>query len=131
VVIIQRDPYQNQAVWFWKYFPTALQTKLQIQPKVSDITTMLQNAGFKDVEAIPIDDPMAKRFYDPTAPLDPQFRDSFSEFSYLTPEDIGEGVMKLNAAIQDGSVEIEINNCKERFRELGGTVFLIFGNKVQ
>jgi SAM-dependent methyltransferase len=129
LIIIQRDPTQNQAVWFWKYFPAALQTKLKIQPRVKEITNMLENLGFEKIVATPVDDPMAKRFYDPKAPLDPQFRNSFSDFSYLTPEEVDKGKMEIMAAIKEGTVEKEIDKCKNRFEVLGGTVYLIRGLK--
>lgn len=131
IIIIQRDPLQNQAVWFWKYFPQALQKKLQIQPKVRDITEILRQLGIKDVHAIPLNDPMAKGFYKPQAPLDPKFRRAFSDFSYLSKQEVDQGIDNLRKAIQDGSVAIEIETCKRNFNQLGGTVHLIHGLKTQ
>jgi len=130
IIIVQRDPTQNQAVWFWKYFPKALETKLMIQPKVSEIVSWLNTMSLSNVEAIPIDDPMAKGFYNPETPLDPRFRSSFSEFSYLSEEDIREGVENLSKAIQDGSALEDIKQCRNRFKEIGGTVHFIKGEKL-
>ena len=130
IVIIQRDPIQNKAVWFWKYFPQALGTKLKIQPEVSFLTQWLQELGLSKVTAIPIDDPMANRFFDPSSPLDPGFRRSFSEFSYLSDEDVLQGENKLRQAIRNGTVANEIDRCKDEFKTIGGTVFLISGKKI-
>jgi len=129
IIIIQRDPIQNQAVWFWKYFPKGLETKLKIQPKVSEIKKWLNLIGFENIKAIPISDPMAKGFYEPESPLDPKFRCSFSEFSYLSDEDIRLGVERLSQSIENGSVHTDIERCKNRLREIGGTVYLIQGEK--
>ena len=129
LVIIQRDPSQNQAVWFWKYFPEALQKKLVIQPPVADLITWLKDLGLSRVTAAPIADPMVKGFYDAGAPLNPGFRKSFSEFSYLTDDEMDAGVKNLRKAISDGSAQEEIKICKERFDKLGGTVFVVSGLK--
>jgi hypothetical protein len=129
LVIIQRDPIQNQAVWFWKYFPQALDTKMKIQPKVADLVHWLQDLGLSNVNAIPIDDPMALNFYEPTSPLDPKFRRSFSEFSYITEGETIRGIARLRNAIKDGSVHDMIAQCKGDFRKIGGTVFIISGEK--
>ena len=59
IVIIQRDPSQNQTVWFWKYFPKALETKLQIQPKINTLVQWFKDAGLSEVQATPINDPIA------------------------------------------------------------------------
>lgn len=130
IVIIQRDPLQNQAVWFWRFFPQALETKLKIQPKVSDISNWLKEIGFSNVTSKPINDPMAIYFYDPNSPLDPKFRRSFSDFSYLSEEDVTKGVNKLKIAIKNGTVMDEINRCKDDFNKIGGTVFLITAEKL-
>jgi ubiquinone/menaquinone biosynthesis C-methylase UbiE len=129
IVIIQRDPVQNQAVWFWKYFPKALQTKMKIQPKVVELVRWLQDLGLSNVEATPVDDPLALDFYEPISPLDPKFRRSISEFSYLTEEETEQGITRLRNAIKDGSVYDVIAQCKEDFEKLGGTVFVISGEK--
>lgn len=125
IVIIQRDPIQNQAVWFWKYFPQALETKMKIQPKVAELAHWLQDLGLSNVNAIPIDDPMSLDFYEPASPLDPKFRRSFSEFSYITEEETMRGIARLRNAIEDGSVHDVIAQCKGDFRKIGGTVFMI------
>jgi len=99
IFIVQRDPSQNQAVWFWKYFPRALEVKLIIQPKIEMYVEWFGCFGLKDVTAEAIQDPMIQGFFDPRAPLDPEFRRSFSD-------------------------------CKLRFAEIGGTVFVVSGNKI-
>jgi ubiquinone/menaquinone biosynthesis C-methylase UbiE len=129
IILIQRDPSQNQTVWFWKYFPKALETKLQIQPKISTLVEWFEVAGLSEVQATPINDPMAKRFFEPESPLDPIFRRSFSEFSYLSAEGVERGVEMLKQSIHDGSVNQEIENCIRGFKKIGGTVFLIHGTK--
>jgi len=130
ILLVQRDPTQNQAVWFWKYFPKALETKMIIQPKISMIKEWLENLDLKNVAAVPIHDPMIQGFYEPEAPLKDGFRRSFSEFSYLSPSEMQEGVEKLKQAIQDGSVKEDIARCKFRFTEIGGTVFVVSGEKI-
>jgi hypothetical protein len=130
IIIIQRDPSQNQAVWFWKYFPEALETKLKIQPNVSEILNWLSELGLSKVQAYPVHDPMAKGFFNPESPLDSNFRKSFSDFSYLTPDQIRTGIESLSQSIIDGSVHKEITECKEKFKKIGGTVFFIQGHKV-
>ena len=129
IFIIQRDPSQNQAVWFWKYFPRALEIKLMIQPKVEMLIEWLEGFGVEDVTAEPVYDPMSPDFFDPQAPLDPRFRRSFSDFSYLTENEIQIGMQELRCANQDGSVMDEIETCKIRFSEIGGTVFVVSGEK--
>ena len=125
LVIVQRDPTQNQAVWFWEYFPKALETKLQIQPQISTIVEWLKESGFCDVKAQAIYDPMIAGFFETTAPLDPGFRKSFSEFSYLGEQEMQVGVEKLREAIERGIVYDKIAACKRKFDEIGGTVFAV------
>ena len=129
IIIVQRDPTQNQAVWFWKYFPAALETKLLIQPKVSTLQNWLRELGLSQVSAQPINDPMNKRFYDPCAPLDPEFRRSHSDFSYLSEADVEKGVEKLRRAIQSGEADQNILECRKKFEEIGGTVFIVSAKK--
>jgi len=129
IFIVQRDPSQNQAVWFWKYFPRALEIKMMIQPKVEMLEEWLENMGLENVTAEAVHDPMIQGFYDPAAPLDPGFRRSFSEFSYLSENEIQIGLQKLISANKDGSVNDDIEACKLRFSEIGGTVFIISGEK--
>jgi hypothetical protein len=130
IFIVQRDPSQNRAVWFWKYFPKAVETKMIIQPKISILVEWLKSFGLKNVRATPIHDPMICNFYEPEAPLDPGFRRSFSEFSYLSEDERQVGVEKLKRAINDGNVWEDIAKCKLRFTEIGGTVFVVSGEKV-
>lgn len=129
IFIIQRDPSQNQAVWFWKYFPRALEIKLKIQPKVEMLVDWLERFGVKNVTAEAVYDPMSPGFFDPKAPLDPRFRRSFSDFSYLTDYEIQIGIQDLDRANRDGSVMDEIEASKLRFSEIGGTVFVVSGEK--
>ena len=129
IAIVQRDPSQNEAVWFWKYFPKALETKLVIQPRVEVLQEWLCELGIDDVKARPVDDPMIAGFYTAEAPLRPAFQRSFSEFSYLTPSELAQGVKRLCAAIHAGHVVQEIDACKRRFAEIGGTVFVLSGMK--
>jgi len=130
IIIIQRDPSQNKAVWFWHYFPNALKTKLVIQPEITRIIEWLNEIGLSNVDAIPINDPMVRNFYDPNSILDPSFRKSFSEFSYLSKKDIISGLEKLNEDIENGLVYNKIMECKQKFAEIGGTVFLISAKKL-
>ena len=127
--IVQRDPSQNQAVWFWKFFPRALEIKMMIQPKIEMLAEWLENLGLENVTAEAVHDPMIRGFYDPKAPLDPGFRRSFSDFSYLSEDDIQIGLQKLLSANNDGSVMDDIEACKLRFSEIGGTVFVVSGEK--
>ena len=131
LVIVQRDPTQNQAVWFWEYFPQALETKLQLQPKISKITQWLEESGLCDIKVTAIYDPMIAGFFEATAPLDPGFRRSFSEFSYLGEQEMQAGVEKLQEAIESGAVYDKIAECKRKFAEIGGTVFAITAMKRQ
>lgn len=130
LVIVQRDPTQNQAVWFWKYFPKALETKLVIQPKVSSIKDWLAHLGLHEVMAEPINDPMSLKFFQPESPLDPGFQKSFSEFSYLSKAEKEEGIAALRRAVEDGTALLDIESSKEKFRKIGGTVFMITAKKV-
>jgi SAM-dependent methyltransferase len=125
LLIIQRDPIQNQAVWFWKYFPKALEKKLVIQPPIEVLIKWLKDLGFSKVKAIPVDDPMIKGFYNAEAPLHPSFRKSFSEFSYLTETELENGVKMLKKAIMEGCAQKEIEKCKKNFLKIGGTVFIV------
>lgn len=131
ILIFQRDPSQNKTVWFWKYFPKALSTKLLIQPQVATLETWLIEAGFVDVAKTPINDPMIRGFYNPEAPLDSGFRRSFSEFSYLSEEDVYKGVRELRMAIQDGSVNNDIERCRRGFASIGGTVYMLSASKMR
>lgn len=129
IVIVQRDPSQNKSVWFWKYFPKALEKKLIIQPPIKDVIKWLSEVGFMDITANPVDDPMIKGFYDFNAPLNPSFRKSFSEFSYLSENEMEDGVRRLRRAIADGSAVKHIEESKTTFSEIGGTVFVVSAHK--
>lgn len=129
LVIIQRDPSQNKAVWFWKYFPKAIEKKLIIQTKISEIVQWLIEFGMKNVTAIPIEDMMIDNFFDPYGPLKKKFRNAFSEFSYLSNDEYKQGIKKLENAIKDESVHKIIEHSKRKFKEIGGTVFVINATK--
>ena len=62
IIIIQRDPSQNMAVWFWHYFPQALEVKLNIQPNVNTIMGWLDDIGLREISATPLMDPMSRDF---------------------------------------------------------------------
>ena len=129
VAIVQRDPSQIQAVWFWEYFPAALATKLAIQPRIDAVLAWLKELGIGHLRAIPVDDPMIEGFYDAESPLDASFRRAFSEFSYLTCKQLSEGEERLRAAIRSGRVVRDIETCRRKFAETGGTVFVVSGIK--
>lgn len=129
VAIVQRDPSQNEAVWFWRYFPGALKNKLIIQPKVRQVAAWLKELGLSDVRFEPVKDPMIRDFYRPEAPLDPLFRRSFSDFTYLSPDEMEKGCRELKEAISSGRVEQDIAECKKRFEEIGGNLFVISAEK--
>ena len=129
LVIVQRDPSQNEAAWFWKYFPEALAAKLIIQTPIGTLVEWLAELGLHKIRAVPVDDPMIKGFYDPKAPLDPAFRRAFSPFSYLTAEQVSAGLERLQDAIYARSVAEQIEASKRRFGEIGGTVFVVRGYK--
>ena len=129
IIVIQRDPTQNQSVWFWHYFPRALEVKLQIQPKVETIKEWLTNLGLNDISATPIMDPLARNFFKAETPLDPTFRRSISEFSYLTEEETRNGIQLLQNEIDNGKVYKKIQECKRRFDLIGGTIYLISARK--
>ena len=129
IAIVQRDPSQNEAVWFWKYFPTALATKLVIQPRIETVESWLTDLGFCDLMATAVDDPMISGFYSPEAPLDPAFQRSFSEFSYLSSAELETGMEELRSAISEDSVEAEIEACRRTFAQIGGTVFVLSGRR--
>ena len=130
ILIFQRNAAQVRAVWFWKYFPEALEKKLIIQPSVSMIFEYLQECGFQEIKAESVNDDMIEGFYDPEAPLKKSFRNAFSEFSFLSGEAVSKGMKKLKNAIKDGSVYSEIAACRKRFSEIGGSVFMISGIKI-
>jgi len=130
LMIFQRDPSQNQAVWFWKYFPRALEVKLIIQPRVSTLLKWLKSFGLTNVWATPVHDPMIRGFYDPEAPMDPEFRYSFSEFSYLSENEILQGTEKLRIAVENGTAQRDVEICRQKFAEIGGTVFVVSAVKL-
>jgi hypothetical protein len=101
-----------------------------IQPRVAILVEWLEDFGLKNVIAEPVHDPMIRGFFDPTAPLDPGFRRSFSEFSYLSDAEMHNGVERLREAIENGGVMEVIAQSKMRFDEIGGTVFTISGEKI-
>jgi SAM-dependent methyltransferase len=127
--VVQRDPSQNKAVWFWKYFPEALERKMIIQPPVAAIKEWMAEIGFTAIEAVPIVDEMNRRFYEPEAPLTPAFTRSFSEFSYLSPAELAAGKERLRTAITSGQVHEDIRRSQERFEEIGGHLFVVHGYK--
>jgi len=123
IAIVQRDPEQNRMVWFWKYFPKALATKLRIQPRITSIQGWLSDCGFTEISATPLHDEMIKGFFTEDAPMREEFRYSFSEFSYLTAEELQDGLSQLRVAIHDGTARADIELCKKRFSQIGGTTF--------
>lgn len=125
LLIFQRDPQQNQAVWFWHYFPQAIKKKLIIQTKISNIVDWLKEMEFQHVHATPIYDQMIEGFFDPMSPLKQGFRDAFSEFSYLSESEYYEGMEKLKADIKNGNVYSVIAGSKNLFKKLGGTIFMV------
>ena len=129
LAIVQRDSSQIEAVWFWKYFPAALATKLAIQPRIDAVMAWLSELGIEHLRATPVDDPMIESFYDAESPLDVRFQRAFSEFGYLTHKQRSEGTKRLRAAIRSGRVADEIETCRKRFAEIGGTVFVVSGIK--
>jgi SAM-dependent methyltransferase len=129
IAVIQRDPEQNAAVWFWHYFPAALEVKLEIQPTIAQVRQWMESIGIVNVKATPLDDPMIKGFYEPTAPFDPAFRRAFSEFSYVDGDAIAAGLQRLQNAIEADRVGARIESSRRRFAEIGGTVFGVSGMK--
>ncbi len=123
IAIVQRDPEQNKTVWFWKYFPKALATKLRIQPRIAGIQGWLSDCGFTEITATPLHDQMIRGFFTEDAPMGEEFRYSFSEFSYLTAEELQDGLSQLRAAIHEGTAKADIELCKKRFSQIGGTTF--------
>ncbi len=129
--IVQRDHCQNKAVWFWRYFPKALERRLVIQPQVATIAEWLTVIGLDEVTATPVEDSLIDGFYDARAPLDPAFRRAYSDFSFLTPKELDAGLASLGRAISSGSVHAEIERSQKSFEAIGGTVFVVSASKTE
>lgn len=127
IAVVQRDPSQNAAVWFWHYFPEALKVKLEIQPSIATVSEWFEQCGLISIDATPLDDPMITGFYEPTSPKNASFRRAFSEFSYLTVEQLEKGLNALKSDIDSGKVYERIDSCRKRFADIGGTVYGIAG----
>ncbi len=125
VILIQSSPKQNAAVWFWKYFPEALERKLKIQPEIDELISYFRQAEFNPIRAIPYSAEIIDGFYSAQAPLKAEFRSSFSEFSYLAENEVADGISRLRTAILNGEVDREIEASRERFRELGGNLIMV------
>lgn len=129
LLIVQRDPLQDRVIWFWEYFPQAIERKLTIQTRITTIVNWLKRLGLRRVIATPIRDPMITGFYDPESPLKSGFRHAFSEFNYLSEQEYEQGAARLKKAISDGSVQEVIGKNKEMFAKIGGALFLISAKK--
>ncbi|MFZ3077732.1 MAG: methyltransferase domain-containing protein [Candidatus Aenigmatarchaeota archaeon] len=129
LVIIQSDPEQNKAVWFWKYFSKALEKKLVIQSKIEEIKNMMETTGFKNIDSEAYADFLFRNFYDESGPLKKEFRASYSEFGYLNAREIEKGCELLKKDIETRKVSRVIEEGKEKFNRLGGNLTIVDGKK--
>ena len=106
-----------------------LETNMKIQPKISETKMRSSVLGFTSVSPDRIEDLLSRNFCNPESPLDPDFRNSISEFTYLPRDELSGGLERLSISIHVGSIENDIKQYQKRFKEIGGSVFIIRDNK--
>ncbi len=128
--ILQKDAYiaihscshsQMRAFWFYHYFPKGLIADLSRIPDVGEITILLENAGFLNIDfEICFQDEVVIN-ETPKSYLVKKYRDGISTFSFLTEEDVILGCKKLQKDIKSGVVEKIIQQSKENVMKVGGS----------
>ncbi|MFX0166729.1 MAG: class I SAM-dependent methyltransferase [Candidatus Hodarchaeota archaeon] len=119
---------QMRAFWFYHYFPKGLNVDLTRIPDVGEITKLLENVGFSNVDFdICFQDEVVIN-ETPESYLKRKYRDSISTFSFLTEEDVILGCKKLQKDIISGVVEKIIQKSQEKVTKIGGSS-IIYGKK--
>lgn len=128
-VSVNSDPIQNKALWFWYYFPEAIQRKVIIQIKIKDLIKWMKNAGFKDIGTERMKDDVVPNMVDPRILLGKKVRNSISDFSYLTQKELRKGLRKLKKEIESGKAVKTVEFYRKKMNKLGGAVAITYGKK--
>jgi hypothetical protein len=97
-----------------------LKANVKIQPKISEIKMRSSELGFTSVSPDRIEDPLSRNFCNPESPLDPDFWNSISEFTFLPRDELSGGLERLSISIHVGSIENDIKNINKDSRKLEG-----------
>jgi len=130
VVLIQSDPWQNEANVLWGvYFPWAMEKKRIIQPTSSDIEKWMSDQGFVNVRSHAFHDYLTRPVFNPEIALDDNLLSTYSEFSYLSPEQLEEGRKNLRNDIRTGRLKKLIEESVRKYEEGGGNFTTILTEK--
>ena len=128
-VSVNSDPVQNKALWFWYYFPKAIERKLKLQTKTMDLIKWMKNSGFKNIGIERMEDDVLPNMDNPRILLHKNVRNSISDFSYLSKDELKKGLQKLKKGIESGKAFKTVKFYREKMKKLGGALTITYGRK--
>jgi len=121
----QLNPDQG-VYWHYKYISSAACSMQKHYISIEELLGRLESAGFSGINlTIPSENLFQQRYYeDPLIALEPDFRKGDSAYSFLSPEEIDESKVRLQTAIDDGSVYKEMERTAACAAEVGEAVII-------
>jgi SAM-dependent methyltransferase len=119
---------QMRTFWLYHYFPKGLDLDLARIPDCGEIASLLERAGFSNVNIEISCTDIAIEHEKPEHYLDKNYRDGQSTFCLISEKDIELGCKKLREDITSGAVESIIRRFEAKEMKAGGSC-IIFGQK--
>ena len=121
VVILSFDPAPLEGLWFFDYFPRALEIHSDFMPPIDDLAALLGERTTVEVVALPrrCSDGFFFALWDrPELHLDPEVRRGSSIWHVMEPELVERGIAGLEADLESGRWDERHGHLREETAEL-------------
>jgi ubiquinone/menaquinone biosynthesis C-methylase UbiE len=126
-----KEPMYHDLYWYCEFFPRAVLKQSTRVPDKGLVRQLLIDAGFEFIDACKPNYRsimVLEHFLNPEGPFDAAWRRGESFWSAVSEEELAEGLVKIRAKIDDGSIHDFIKR-KEELRIMNGQVLFFTARK--
>lgn len=128
-----KEPKYEDLYWYCEFFPRAVLKQSTRVPDKDLVRQLMIDAGFEFLDACKPNYRSImsmEHLLNPEGPFDKTWRRGESFWSAVSEEELAEGLVKLRAKINDGSIHKFIEE-KEKKRKMNGQVLFLTARKPQ
>jgi ubiquinone/menaquinone biosynthesis C-methylase UbiE len=126
-----KEPQYEDLYWYCEFFPRAVVKQSTRVPDKNLVRQLMIDAGFEFLDACKPNYRSImsmEHLLNPEGPFDKAWRRGESFWSAVSEEELAEGLLKIRAKIDDGSIHAFIER-KEKLRKMNGQVLFLTARK--